>query len=304
MRQVVFQEFRGLNTVSPPEALRYDARSGSCELAVAVNVDVTDGGRRLTTRPGFALALSLSEPHSPFVDGARTYLASQNMLLAVAGMMATPIFTGLTPGARLAWCRQGQAIYWSNGIQKGRIVDGQARAWGGIPFSSDAREAAEYAEPPAGTVLAAFAGRIWIGVNDEILYTVPGYPHHIRIGSCRLPRLSSSVRMIQPIDDGVYISTEHRIVFQAGVDPGAMQMTVVSHEPVIPRMFMPVLASDVVRKVNPEHGVIWATAKGLELGLSGGMIIKLTEDNVAINATASGGAMLRLPHRVVAIYHP
>ena len=246
---------------------------------------------------------AMDDPHSPFVDGSRWYVADGSTLYDVTGLRKTPLVTGLSAGLRLAWCKLADAIYWSNGVQKGRIGGGAAKRWGGFAFSSDVRENAEYLEPPAGTVLAAFGGRIWIGVDDEILYTVPGFPHHIRRGSCRLPRQSSAVRMIAPVDDGFYISTEDRITFVSGWDVAQMTQTVVSHEPVIPRMFLPVLASDVVPRLNPVRGVLWATARGLELGISQGNILKLTANEVAINVTASGGAMLRLPRRVVALYH-
>jgi len=294
----------GLNTRATPDSLAWDGRTGAFQAAPIVNLELHDGGRIWTTRPGYSKAMDLDHPHSPFVDGDRWYVASGDTLYVVSGMVATPLVTGLTPGERLGWCRLGDVLYWSNGIQKGRIVAGEARQWGGLPYSSDAREAAEYREVPAGNVLAAFGGRIWIGAGDEVLYTAPGFPHHCRIGSDRLPRQSSTVRMVAPVDDGFYVSTEDRICFYGGWDLGQMPMSVISREPVIPGMFLPVLASDVVPKLNPVRAILWATATGLEMGISQGNVIKLTYNNVAMDAPASWGAILKLPRRVVALYHP
>jgi len=294
----------GLNNRATPDSLAWNGRTGAFQAAPIVNLELHDGGRIWTTRPGFSRIMDLDHPHSPFVDGDRWYVASGDTLHVVSGLVATPLVTGLTPGLRLAWCRQGDELYWSNGLQKGCIVGGQAKPWGGLPYSSDAREAAAFREVPAGTVLAAFGGRIWIGVDDEVRYTVPGFPHHCRIGSDRLPRQSSAVRMIMPVDDGFYVSTEDRICFYAGWDVSQMVMTVVSREPVRQGMFLPVLASDVVAHLNPVRAILWATATGLELGISQGNVLKLTYNNVAMDAPASWGALLRLPRRVVALYHP
>jgi hypothetical protein len=301
---VPFRACLGLNTRSDPSSLAYDPQTSSWEAARLLNLDVLDGGRRWRNRPGYSVALQFpAPPHSPQVDGDIWYVAAGDTLYRVAGMVKTAFLTNLTPGLRLGWCRLGQSLYWSNGVQQGRITDGQAKGWGGIPFSSDQREAAEYATVSAGNVLAAAAGRVWIGVGNDVVYTAPGYPHHVRVGSCRLPQ-SSAVRMIAPVDGGLYVGTDDRIVYLAGFDPGSMQQTVVSHDPVIPRMCVPVLASDVMSKLNPVRAYLWATARGLELALPEGNILKLTFDKVAMNATASGGAILLLPRRAVAIYHP
>jgi len=303
MLSIPFKACAGLNTVAAPDAASYDLKTGEWEATGLVNLDVLHAGR-LQTRPGFSQVLT-GNWHSPFQDGDIVYLAKDDTIYSLGPDFSPVALTdGLTAGQRVAWCRLGQVVYWSNGVQKGRIVDGQAKAWGGITFSSDAREAAEYRDPPAGTVLAAFGGRIWIGAEREIYYTVPGFPHHCRVGSCRLAPLSSAVRMIAPVEGGFYIGTDDRIIYQSSVDPGSMTATVVSREPVIPGSFVSRLASDILPEANGILTALWATARGLELGLPGGQIIKLTHQRVAMRAPASWAAMLSTERRIVAILHP
>jgi hypothetical protein len=303
MMRLPFTMCLGLDNRSAPMSLAYSPQTGVYAAGRLVNCDVVDGGRRIKSCPGYTLALAGDFDNVPFTDAGRVYVASGDSLCRVVKSGATlallPLVSGLTVGARLAWTKLGPRVFWSNGVQKGLFDTGEPKPWGGQPFSSDPREAAEYLSPPAGTVLAGFAGRIWIGVDDLLSFTVPGRWNHVKAGFGSL-RQSSQIRMIQAVDDGFYVGTDDRVTYQAGFDPGALRQVVVSDDPPVPGAYAPIRSEDVTGKFAPSGAALWLTRGGnVVLGLPGGICMNLTKNRVAFDATPSWGAALVLDKRVV-----
>jgi len=307
MLRLPFTVCLGLDNRSAPRAVTYSPRSGTWAAAALAGCDVVDAGQRIIPSPGKSLALA-GDFRSAYQDGDRVYVASGDTLCRVVksdtGLALLPLVAGLTTGERLAWAKLGERVFWSNGVQKGLFYNGDPRPWGGQPFSSDAREDAAYTPPPAGTVLAGFAGRIWIGVDNLLYFTVFGRFNHVKAGFNHLPQ-SSRVRMIVPVDDGFYVGTDDRVTFQFGFDPGALRQVVVSDDPPIPGAFAPIRSEEVTGKFQPSGAAIWLTRHGcVVLGLPGGIVMNLTKNRVALDVTPEWGAALVSARRIVFTLRP
>ena len=298
-----FALWRGLNTQAHPQGLLYDPGSGACELALAVNVDVLDQGRRLRCRPGYALAAFGHWRDGYDAPDGRAYAVLDDVLGEVLEDLSVRPLVALQSPGPVSWVALGDIVFWSNGVESGLIQWGEARAWGGRRFPV-ASEAARYVDPAAGQVLGAAFGRVWIGREDALHYTAgAGAWAFEKAGVSGIP-FPARITMIRPVDNGLYVGTEAGVFFLAGTDPTAgMAMRRVSSDAAIPGSDVLVRADDYGR-FDPVPGVIWTAPRGICLGLPDGVVINLTKNRVALEAPASGATAVALPLRYVAILHP
>lgn len=117
------KKFLGLRNVTSAE--RY--RPG--ELEVAQNLEIDDTGK-LMTRRGVAL-LQAGSYHSLFSDGDLALVMLANVMYRINLDFSLTQLAVLSASARVSYNRQGNVVYFSNGVDKGRI-DGQGsvRPWG------------------------------------------------------------------------------------------------------------------------------------------------------------------------------
>lgn len=123
MGDIVYREFAGVRNDLSPE------RFNPGDLVMADNCDL-DATGKLQRRQGYTQKLA-GDVHSLWSDGETCLFVSGDTLsrLAVDYTNET-LRSGLTPGARMAYCKVNARIYYSNGYQTGVIEDGASRSWG------------------------------------------------------------------------------------------------------------------------------------------------------------------------------
>ena len=72
--------------------------------------------------------------------------------------------------------------------------------------------------PLAGKRLAAFRGRILVGVDTELYWTVAGSPDHMKLAHNWI-QVESDITAILPLDTGIYLVTEGGAYWLNGQDP-------------------------------------------------------------------------------------
>lgn len=300
---VRFSQCLGLNTISSPEALPHDPQTGAWAAASLVNLDVLDGGRRLRTRPGFSLAEAGHWRDAYNAPDGRTYAVVDGLICEVRSPSETVPLVSLAAPGRVVWAALGLNVYWSNGVESGRILGGVVVPWGGYTWPV-ASEAGRYSDMPAGGVMAGFAGRVWIGDGSLLLYSV-GDDAQFHEGAANYLEMPATITMLAPVDDGLYVGTMAGAWFLAGTDPTqGMPMTLVSADPVVPFSFVSVRSDEITKQVNPCGAAIWTSRRGIVFGLSGGIVIQPTKDNVALDVSPSYGAPVLLGRRYVVVLHP
>uniref|UniRef100_I2Q1D8 Uncharacterized protein n=1 Tax=Desulfovibrio sp. U5L TaxID=596152 RepID=I2Q1D8_9BACT len=302
MLTAAFRTCRGLNTQAAPEALAWDSRSGAFEAARLVDVDVLDNGRRVRRRPG-RVRVDGRVWRDPFTgpDGAVYAVIDDVLCRVLADLTPVPLLPLTTPG-RLAWTALDDLVFWTNGIEKGLIQNGEPKAWGGLAWPV-AGEADRFVSPPAGQVLGTHGGRVWIGDGVFLSFTEGAGGFHFWQDGASFFEMSAEVTMIRPANDGLYVGTTDGVWFLAGLDPGQMAPRRVSFDPAI-------LGSDVTVRADewgrfdPQLSPLWTSSRGICLGLQQGLVINLTKNRVALDAPASVAAAINLPRRYVCVLHP
>lgn len=208
----------GLNAAVAPHRLRCDAASGEYELAKAVNVDI-DATGAVSRRTGF-VRLAGGNVHSLWSDGAEAYAVMGGDLCRVgADGSAAVVRAGLTEGARMAYLRVDDRVFYANGLEKGILRSGNHEDWGGRPYPGPAFTVA-YGDPPAGRLLEYYGGRIYMAVGETVYFTCAvGLFHWVDLAAGYLPPLDGDIRMLRAVDDGLYIGTQRGVVFAAGAGP-------------------------------------------------------------------------------------
>lgn len=119
----VIQNFLGLNNVAAPEEL--DEK----EFTQADNVDVTDRGK-LVQRTGFTPVEELGECTDLGGDDQTLLFVRNGSLYTVDNSGPELVRSGLQGRARMSYAPARGIIYYTNGVEKGCVLDGVDHSWG------------------------------------------------------------------------------------------------------------------------------------------------------------------------------
>lgn len=118
-----FASFKGLvNTVNIGQ-LAPD------ELAVALNVDLTDRGT-LRRRKGFINKISLAMENLWAENDIALFSSAGNMYRLNPDYTYAVLASGITPGARMSYASVNKVVYHANGLQMAAYQNGVIRTWG------------------------------------------------------------------------------------------------------------------------------------------------------------------------------
>ena len=266
----------GLGAAASPNALVCDPASGRYALADAVNVDVVEG--RLVRRPGVTRVGDVGF-ETLFSDGPNLYGVCGDGLYLVPGEGSPGLLrAGLTRGAPMAFVAVGGAVYFANGHETGRICDGVAAPWRGERYPGPDRTG-RFGPPPAGHLLAFFAGRIWIAKESLVHMTQgAGLLDWVDGLGGFLPPCVGRVRFLAPVSDGLFIGDAAGVTFAAGTDPNTMTFARVCPVAPLPGSLAALSAGQHAVVAGRELGgdaALWAGGDGLYLGLSGGRVSRV-----------------------------
>lgn len=166
------KKFKGLKNVTSAERL------APGQLEVAQNIDIDDTGKILT-RLGTAL-VSTGTYHSLWADGDYAYVVSGQDLCQINPDFTTTVLHRLSSAGRLSYARAQGTVYFTNGVDKGRIRHGGVGEWGVRPPVGQPVAVAGAGTLPAGRYLYAlthlrFDGQeSGTGAFGSIELTVPG----------------------------------------------------------------------------------------------------------------------------------
>jgi hypothetical protein len=285
-----FTQCLGLGAAATPNALVCDPATGRYALAEAVNVEVRGG--RLVRRPG-RTRLGETGYASLFSDGATLYGVAGDGLFCVPGQGEPRLLRqGLTE-APMAFVAVGGTVYFANGFESGLIRDGAALPWGGGTYPGPDRFG-RFGPPPAGQLLAFFAGRIWIAAGSLVHFTEgAGLYDWVDATAGFLPPCAGRVRLLRAVSDGLLIGDDAGVTFAAGFDPKAMTFARVCPVAPIPGSDAPLLSGRhdaVAGRELAGDGAIWAGSDGVYLGLPGGGVTRLAAGRFPAVARAAAVA--------------
>lgn len=291
-----FHRCLGLGASVSPLGLGCDPAKGTYELDAAVNVEGNAG--RIRRRPGY-VRLGEGGYETLFSHGGSLYGAREGAILAIAPMgEARALREGLTAGAPVAFLGVGDGVCFANGFETGRLHDGTAGPWGGGRYPGPDRSG-RYVPPPAGRLLAFYAGRIWIAEGSLVRFTEgAGLTDWVDAFAGYLSPATGTVRMLRPVATGLLIGDDAGVCFAGGNDPKTMTFARVCPVPPLPGSDVGLIAGrhdTVAGRALDGDAAVFAGGDGVYLGLPSGQVTRLAAANIPpgrARAVASRGRYL------------
>lgn len=276
----IFTGSTGLNIVASP------TRIETTDLQVAVNVSIDQSGR-VQSRRGVT-QLQEGNYHSLFCDGGDCFVVSGDTLyqVAVDGSLSV-VRSGLTP-AKMAYAQVGDRTYYTNGYELGVLQGSISSVWKkGVYTGPETNRV--FDGPVPGRHLAEFSGRMFISQGNAIWWSeLFDFGLYDRARS--FVQFHTNVRMMKPVDAGMFISTERNTYFLAGKNPKDWALRKVTGYPAVEW-------TDSIEYVNAaDLGIetvglcpVWASTEGAILGTPDGIAYNLNKNKIIYPETAKTG---------------
>lgn len=285
----LFKVSHGLNNKIDSARLAYSPQQGVIELSEGYNVDVGDAGD-VSRRLGYSATDITTECHSLFWDGGVCLFVTGDALTVLsADFVGTPI-RNVTRGARMMYAQIADTTYYMNGFECGYVQNERSYTWIKPAVVPQPDQTRVYSDPPVGTIVRYYGGRIWI-VKGKALYFSEPYQYSLFNLGRNVVAFTGKITMLAPVLDGLYVSTDTAIFFCNGNPP---QMTI-QKKANYPAVFG---TDDYVDGVSIQNGKltdevvpVFTTIKGICVGLPGGRLINLTYERLTYPNAVSGCAL-------------
>jgi len=292
-RRSLIKGSTGLNTVVDPVRVDYDWRTGISDLAVAVNVSI-DQSKRINRRTGRTLKQS-GDCHSMFCDGGECVFAKDSKLYSLGSdLTSNSLLTSLSTNDFLSYAQVGDRIYYTNGLDLGYVEEGANNTWAKTTDYVGPTSRRYLEGPFAGNHLAYRDGRMFISKDNVVWYS-----EYLSVDWYRKAKnfimLDSFVRMIKPVRDGIFVSTEKKIYFFHGeTAPTFAKKTVASY----PALEWSECIEYLDGESFPDLGfsgpcALWVTAEGAMVGSPTGAVKNLNREKVIYPSGTRGRSLVR-----------
>jgi len=153
----------------------------------------------------------------------------------------------------------------------------------------------QFLEPvPAGHIIRGFNGRSYSAVDNVMYYSQAMRPALLDAAHDYID-FESRIRMIRPVEGGVFVSTEKRVVFLAGEDPENFQLSVAHTSPAVEGsdIMAPAKMFSFENMSTGEVAVWWAASGIMVIGFPNGQVVPVREGELALPEYARGDVMIR-----------
>lgn len=294
----IFRGTTGLNNAQDPTRLKLDLETGLCELATAINVEI-DETFRPSRRKGFSLTTG-GAFSGLFSAGPYGLCVKDGSLCVLDPDGSTTALQSINQDARIRYARVRNRVYWLNGEAKGYVQDRAAYAWEGEDYVGPTTQKT-FSDPPIGHLLAVWNGRMFIGSDDVIWYSQPFAYAWFDLAR-NFAMMPSRVRMIAPVRNGLYVSTEEETFFLYGNDAKELGMQKVADIAAVEGTEIAIPGYQVAGgQISKEIAQVWTSKEGICIGWPDGMFDILTKDRLVLPDIRFGAAFLRGNHYIVTL---
>jgi hypothetical protein len=293
----------GLDNYHDPERLLFNPESGILGLSEAVNVDIDDT-YRAKRRQGYSLVLAgnfHSLKHFGSIILAVLNSGTSSQLVHVANdFSGTTNLLTVTDNARMSYQKVAENIYFCNGFEKGIVStagvysDWTAGSYVGITRSD------EYSDPPIGSILFTFGGRMYVVEGNVLWYSIPfGYSQFRQTADFLW--FEDNIILTQPVEGGIWLSTEKQIFFISGREPREFELKEKANYPAIAGTGSKINGDKVLEgKLDGVHA-IFSTIEGICLGSKDGEFINLTDMRLDMPTVSEGAAVVSNSRYIVTL---
>jgi hypothetical protein len=283
-------------------------------LRSAVNVDLTAEGHPLRRR-GYERIVS-GYAHSAWWCPELQLLCAvvDGQLKAGRSIAELQSKAAVNRYLRVTYAFHGDAIYWANGKESGKLAyDGAPGVWPNpqvaldlnnreavTPPDFEAEQGAQgqelvddvyYAAMPVGQIVESFAGRLWVAQDEGLYFSEPIMPDVTRPATNYFMR-PRYIQMVEHCHDGLYVGHDDSVWFLSGTDPLDMTARHVSPYGVVKQSPARIPGEKLGVPLD-DLPVWWSNDGVLVAGLPGGEVRQLTRDRLATPEYGVGALSIR-----------
>ena len=275
----VYSGSSGLNTHVDPVRLAFDGETGIAELAIAYNVDISSTGR-VSRRNGYEKILN-GDYHSFFSVGEYGLVVSGTSMYVFETDGSVSELSGvvLTEGARVRYVKVADDVYWCNGYEKGRVNDRVASAWVAGSYVGPTTTK-QVSDPPIGTELCMFNGRMYIASGSILWYSNPFAFSQFDLARNFIP-FTEQISMLAGTVSGIWVGTDAGVYFMRGGSPTTFQLEHRATGKVYSGSAQYVDTNQIDGRFQG-LGVAFAGENGIYVGLMDGSLLAVTRGKIDI----------------------
>jgi len=291
----IFKGSTGLNMKIDPARLSFNPETGITDLAAAYNIDYDYTGR-ITRRKGYNQKIAVSA-HSLFCERDAFFVTGTSLCLLYQDLSGYREIATVTEGARVSYAQVADMTFWVNGFEKGVIQNGVNSDWVKGDYYGPTSHRV-LSDPPIGTIVRAFNGRMYIAMGSWLFYSDP-----FSLNAFDLSRgflmFEGQIQMVAPVAGGIFVGTDIGVWYLSGNGPQRFEQRKVSTEPVfrgtdakvnLASIGLAMLTED---RVNEGEGVMWTGPEGIYLGAPGGRTYHLSSRKITgLSATEGAGQIV------------
>jgi len=298
---IIVGQFAGVkNTVS-----RERLQQG--ELETAINVDIDDAGQ-IRRRRGVTLREG-SRYHSARTLAGRTFVVRSGVLGTLARDFSFTPIADVGPDY-LCYTSVGETVYYASRVTSGKIVDGQARAWGMAASPGEwlspvmrptetlgAVAGKLLGAPPLATDIEAYKGRIYLA-HKNVLWATELYLYDKVDKTKGFLQFEHDITMVRAVETGLFVGTEAQTFFLQGTWSTGLKRLIVVDSPTVRGSPATALAADVhpnAKSGNVPEGnaILFMTGEGICAGFDDGQVFNLTRGRMVFPSAVSAAALYR-----------
>lgn len=292
---IILKGALGINNRLDPIRHQYNPDTGVGFLSEAVNCDIDDSGmisRRLGQEE-----ISSNSFITAFCDKGDCFVVQNRdtdsaIMQVGTDFSLTGVRSGLTLGAKMAFCQVGKKTYYSNGFQNGVIENGISDFWPSEEHFGAETERKFYSAP-LGTHLTYFDGRMLVA-KDNVIWISERY----EVGKFRMKKnlfqMGTNITMIKAVLGGLWVSDQEKTGFVPikGGDiaqaPFIKKASASAHE-----WSECIELIDLSKSSLQVSGLsaVWSSDEGLCVGSEDGQIHIVTENNLIYSSGACGATV-------------
>jgi hypothetical protein len=291
-KMTIFRGTTGLNNKVDPVRLKFDPQTGIQDLAEAINIDIDLTGRP-SRRKGY-IQLRSDPAHSLWSNGDLCFYVSDGSLYRLnSDWSRTGLRSGLVPDARMSFCAIGPNVYYTNGVQNGRITEGASWPWEHGAYSGPETIWEVSTKPPLGHLLESVGGYMLVA-EGNILWPSMQFAHSwYRLTRDRF-EFDGKITMMKALADGVWVSDEKNTYWLEGLDPAKWTRNKKDSNSAIPGTAIEVDASLIggVQQQLPDNCALWTTPQGICVGAAQGFFANLTQPKLGYPSAQHGASVM------------
>lgn len=295
------RQSNGLANKVDPARIQYSPKTGVTHLAEAYNVtfDITGA---ISRRLGYAATDIATDCHSFFDAGEYClFVTGSNLCILGLDYTARAIKINMAIGKYVSYCQIGNIVYYMNGVQSGLVKAGVSYAYERPVDTRYPDATREYSNPPIGSIIRVFSGRVYIAEGSTLWYSDPFAPNLFRRAANYIP-FPSRIVMVAPVLGGIFVSTDRKIYFLAGKDVKQFNQIVVAHYPAIEGTDVEVDGIALnAGKISPLPVQMFTTVNGICAGTAEGKLENLTYDTLEYPKSLRGCAVYTGKNYIVSL---